>query len=152
MSKCYIPEISIRTIRKPDNIQKLKNLFTHDFICKKIICSNDGFYEINDNSIIKYVILDKKELIFENFLDSFTLLVDNTYVKKFGDVDYLPFECDEIELSIFSFDIPESNNKFVLEYINNRVFDFYFQTKEKIIQNNLFLNNDVSLILKTLNV
>ena len=35
MSKCYIPEISIRTIRKPDNIQKLKKIFTYDFICKK---------------------------------------------------------------------------------------------------------------------
>ena len=30
--------------------------------------------------------------------------------------------------------------------------DFYFKTKEKITQNNIFLNNDVSLILKTLNV
>ena len=82
----------------------------------------------------------------------FTLLVDNTYVKKFGNIDFIPFESHELQLSIFSFDIPESNNKFVLECINNRVLDFYFQTKDKIIQNNIFLNNDVSLILKTLNV
>ena len=27
MSKCYIPEISIRTIRKPENINKLKIIF-----------------------------------------------------------------------------------------------------------------------------
>ena len=152
MSKCYIPEISIRIIRKDEIINNLKSNFTFNKEEKKIICTNDGFYEINDNSILKYVILDKKEFIFENFIDSFTLLVDNTYVKKFGNIDFIPFESQEIEVTVISFDIPESNNKFVLEYTNNRISDFYFQTKEKIIQNNLFLNNDVSLILKTLNV
>tara|TARA_B100000963_G_scaffold48507_1_gene36782 strand:+ start:11322 stop:11780 length:459 start_codon:yes stop_codon:yes gene_type:complete len=152
MSKCYIPEISIRIIRKDEIINNLKSNFTFNKVEKKIICTNDGFYEINDNTILKYVILHKKEFIFENFIDSFTLLVDNTYVKKFGNIDYIPFESQEIEITVLSFDIPESNNKFVLEYTNNRISDFYFQTKEKIIQNNLFLNNDVSLILKTLNV
>ena len=100
---------------------------------KKIICTNDGFYEIKDDSIIKFVILHRKQFIFENFLDSYTLLVDNTYIKKIGNVDFIPFESYELQLSIFSFDIPESNNKFVLEYINNRVSDFYFQTKEQRI-------------------
>ncbi len=152
MSKCYIPEISIRIIRKDEIINNLKSNFTFNKEEKKIICTNDGFYEINDNSILKYVILHKKEFIFENFIDDFTLLVDNTYVKKFGNIDYIPFESQEIEITVLSFDIPESNNKFVLEYTNNRISDFYFQTKEKIIQNNIFLNNDVSLILKTLNV
>ena len=140
MSKCYIPEISIRIIRKDQIINKLKSNFTFNKVEKKIICTNDGFYEIKDDSIIKFVVLDRKQFIFENFVDSYTLLVDNTYIKKIGNVDFIPF------------DIPESNNKFVLEYINNRVSDFYFQTKDKIIQNNIFLNNDVSLILKTLNV
>ena len=152
MSKCYIPEISIRIIRKEQIINKLKSNFTSNKEEKKIICTNDGFYEIKDNSIIKFVILDRKQFIFENFVDSYTLLVDNTYIKKIGNVDFIPFESHELQLSIFSFDIPESNNKFVLECINNRVLDFYFQTKDKIIQNNIFLNNDVSLILKTLNV
>ena len=51
------------------------------------------------------------------------------------------------------FEIPESNNKLVFRIcINKRITDFYFKTKEKITQNNIFLNNDVSLILKTLNV
>lgn len=152
MSKCYIPEISIRIIRKDQIINKLKSNFTFNKVEKKIICTNDGFYEIKDDSIIKFVILHRKQFIFENFLDSYTLLVDNTYIKKIGNIDFIPFESQELQLSIFSFDIPESNNKFVLEYINNRVSDFYFQTKDKIIQNNIFLNNDVSLILKTLNV
>ena len=152
MSKCYIPEISIRIIRKDQIINKLKSNFTFNKVEKKIICTNDWFYEIKDDSIIKFVILDRKQFIFENFVDSYTLLVDNTYIKKIGNIDFIPFESQELQLSIFSFDIPESNNKFVLEYINNRVSDFYFQTKDKIIQNNIFLNNDVSLILKTLNV
>ena len=152
MSKCYIPEISIRTIRKPDNIQKLKNLFTHDFICKKIICSNDGFYEIKENEIIKYINIDNKGVIFENFVNNYTLIACNSYEKKIGCIEFIPYESEELEYNIESFNIPESNNKFILEYINNRVSDFYFKTKEKIIQNNIFLNNDVSLILKTLNV
>ena len=147
MSKCYIPEISIRTIRKPDNIQKLKNLFTHDFICKKIICSNDGFYEIKENEIIKYINIDNKGVIFENFVNNYTLIACNSYEKKIGCIEFIPYESEELE-----YNISESNNKFILEYINNRVSDFYFKTKEKIIQNNIFLNNDVSLILKTLNV
>ena len=67
-------------------------------------------------------------------------------------MEFIPYECEEITITSLIFDIPESNNKLVINYINNRITDFYFQTKEKIKQYNIFLNNDVSLILKTLNV
>ena len=152
MSRCYIPEISIRTIRKPDNINKLKNSLEYDVVSKKIICSIDGFYEIKDNEIIKFINIDNKGAIFENFVDKYTLIACNSYEKKVGSVEFIPFESQELDIHIESFAIPESNNKFILEYKNNRVSDFYFKTKEKITQNNIFLNNDVSLILKTLNV
>lgn len=152
MSKCYIPEISIRTIRKPENINKLKNVFQYDVVNKKIICSIDGFYEIKDNEIIKFINIDNEGIIFENFVEKYTLIACNSYEKKVGLVEFIPFESKELEFHIESFTIPESNNKFILEYTNNRVSDFYFKTKEKITQNNIFLNNDVSLILKTLNV
>ena len=152
MSKCYIPEISIRTIRKNENIHILTSKFDSTKEVKNIICTTDGFYEINDKCFVKYVTFDKEGLIFEKFVNNYTLLVNNSYNKKIGNVDFIPYECEEIELSTLSFQIPDSDNKFVLEYINNRVSDFYFQTKHKIIQNNIFLNNDVSLILKTLNV
>ena len=152
MSKCYIPEISIRSIRKPINISKLKNVFEYDVVSKKIICSIDGFYEIKDNEIIKFINIDNEGIIFENFVEKYTLIACNSYEKKVGLVEFIPFESEELDFHIESFTIPESNNKFILEYINNRVSDFYFKTKEKITQNNIFLNNDVSLILKTLNV
>ena len=67
MSKCYIPEISIRIIRKDEIIHKLKSNFTFNIIKKKIIHTIDGFYEINDNSIIKYVIL-KRLFFFINII------------------------------------------------------------------------------------
>ena len=38
MSKCYIPELSIRTIRKEENINKLKDKFSYNQIIKQIIC------------------------------------------------------------------------------------------------------------------
>lgn len=152
MSKCYIPEISIRTIRRDENISKLKDKFEYTQVIKNIICCCDGFYEITDKCIIKYVTIDKEELIFENFIDKYTLLVNNSYDKKIGFVDYIPYESDLLEISSLIFNIPESNNTFILEMIGNRIIDFYFQTKDKITQNNIFLNNDVSLILKTLNV
>ncbi len=152
MSKCFIPEISIRTIRSDENMSKLKNNFEYEENTKNIICTCDGFYEISDNSIVKYVTIQKDTKIFENFIDKYTLLVDSSYDKKIGFVDFIPYESQEIMLSMLIFNIPESNNKFILEIINNRVVDFYFQTKDKITQNNIFLNNDVSLILKTLNV
>tara|TARA_B100000963_G_scaffold278699_1_gene247123 strand:+ start:19886 stop:20344 length:459 start_codon:yes stop_codon:yes gene_type:complete len=152
MSKCYIPELSIRTIRKSDNINILQETFNKNVINKKIICTIDGYYEVNEKDIIKYISVSKKNMIFENFIDNYTLLVSNSYYKKIGKVEFIPFEAKEINYSIETYDIPESNNKFILEYINNRVNDFYFKTKEKIIHNNIFLNNDVSLILKTLNV
>ena len=82
MSKCYIPEISIRTIRKPDNINKLKNIFEYDVVSKKIICSIDGFYEIKDNEIIKFINIDNEGAIFENFVDKYTLIACNSYEKK----------------------------------------------------------------------
>ena len=152
MSKCYIPELSIRTIRKEENINKLKDTFSYNENVKQIICSIDGFYEITDKSIIKYKTVLFNDLIFENFVDNYTLLVSNSYEKKLGQVEFIPFESEQITISNLIFDIPESNNKLVFKYINKRITDFYFQTKEKITQNNIFLNNDVSLILKTLNV
>lgn len=152
MSKCYIPEISIRTIRNEENMNILKNNYEYTVDTKNIICTNDGFYEVNDKNITKYVKVDKEGLIFENFIENYTLLVNNSYDKKIGIVDFIPFESDEICLSIFTFNLPESDNKLILEMINKRVTDFYFKTKEKITQRNIFLNNDVSLILKTLNV
>lgn len=152
MSRCYIPEISIRTIRNEENMNILKNNYEHTVDTKNIICANDGFYEVNDKNITKYVTVDKEGLIFENFIENYTLLVNNSYNKKVGIVDFIPFESDEIYLNIFTFSIPESDNKLILEMIDKRVIDFYFKTKEKITQRNIFLNNDVSLILKTLNV
>ena len=152
MSKCYIPEISIKTIRRSENITKLKDNFEYSSITKNLICCSDGFYEISDKYITKYVTIDKEGLIFENFINKYTLLINNSYDKKIGFVDFIPFESKEIELTVYSFTIPESNNKLILESVNDRVTDFYFQTKEKITQRNIFLNNDVSLILKTLNV
>ena len=152
MSKCYIPEISIRTIRRDENMSKLKNNLEYEENTKNIIFTCDGFYEINDKSIIKFVTIQKDTMIFENFINKYTLLVDNSYNKKIGLVDFIPFESQEMVLSMLIFNIPESNNKFILETVNNRVIDFYFLTKDKITQNNIFLNNDVSLILKTLNV
>ena len=152
MSKCYIPEISIRTIRNEENMNILKNNYEYTVETKNIICTNDGFYEVSDKNIIKYITIDREGLIFENFIENYTLLVNNSYEKKIGIVDFIPFESSEINLSIFKFNIPESDNKLILEMINKRVTDFYFQTKDKITQRNIFLNNDVSLILKTLNV
>ena len=51
MSKCYIPEINIRNIRNPDNIKKLKNLFTYDVICKKSINNNLILFETLNTNI-----------------------------------------------------------------------------------------------------
>lgn len=152
MSKCYIPELSIRTIRKEENISKLKDTYSFNKIVKQIICAVDGFYEITDKSLIKYKKVLLEDLIFENFVNNYTLLISNSYEKKIGQVEFIPYECEEITVTSLIFDIPESNNKLVINYINNRITDFYFKTKEKITQNNIFLNNDVSLILKTLNV
>ena len=100
MSKCYIPEISIRTIRKPDNINKLKNSLEYDVVSKKIICSIDGFYEIKDNEIIKFINIDNKGAIFENFVDKYTLIACNSYEKKVGSVEFIPFESQELDIHI----------------------------------------------------
>tara|TARA_B000000475_G_scaffold253586_1_gene231969 strand:+ start:4975 stop:5430 length:456 start_codon:yes stop_codon:yes gene_type:complete len=151
MSKCYIPEISTRKINS-ENVSKLKNNFSHNKYNKKFVCGPDGFYELKANTISKFVTIIQNEMIFENFIDKNTLIVSNQYDKKIGDTEYIPFESNDIHIEYICFDIPESNNKFVLEFFNNRCRDFYFQTKDKIKQNNVFLNNDVSLILKTLNV
>ena len=82
MSKCYIPEISIRTIRKNENINILTSNFDSTKEVKNIICTTDGFYEINDKGFVKYVTFDKEGLIFEKFVNNYTLLVNNSYNKK----------------------------------------------------------------------
>ena len=117
MSKCYIPEISIKTIRS-NILDNLKNKFNFVHQIKNIICAPDGFYEINENSLTKFVTVIKNEIIFENFIDKYTLLVSTQYDKKINDTEFIPYESENISIEYFLFDIPESNNKFVLEFIN----------------------------------
>ena len=81
MSKCYIPEISIKTIRS-NIIDELKDKYNFVHNIKNIICAPDGFYEINENSLTKFVTIIKNEIIFENFIDKYTLLVIHNMIKK----------------------------------------------------------------------
>ena len=53
---------------------------------------NDGFYEVTDKNITKYITIDREGFIFENFIENYTLLVNNSYDKKIGIVDFIPFE------------------------------------------------------------
>ena len=107
MSKCYIPEISIKTIRS-NILDNLKNKFNFVHQIKNIICASDGFYEINENSLTKFVTIIKNEIIFENFIDKYTLLVSTQYDKKINDTEFIPYESENISIEYFLFDIPES--------------------------------------------
>ena len=145
MSKCFIPEISIRTIRSDENMSKLKNNFEYEENTKNIICTCDGFYEISDNSIVKYVTIQKDTKIFENFIDKYTLLVDSSYDKKIGFVDFIPYESQEMVISMLIFNMMDLYNStyYDLIYLVPAISIIIFKHSENISR--LINNNENKL-------
>ena len=81
------------------------------------------------------------------------MLGNNNIIKKQENISNLPVYFSDINIKKYIFNIVNSNNKMVLELIDNKVINLYFTSKNKTLNENYyFFNNDISLYLKSLNI
>ena len=151
MMKYYIPEINLRDVRNKNNIiEKFENICNKEIIVEKLILSTDGFYKIENDSLIKYKLVEKNYNYQSNFIDNYSLIGMNYYEKKMGEMFSIPSESKSINIEKLKFNVGKSENYIVFEKRDNKIIDIYFLSKKKINENNIFFNNDVSLFIELL--
>ena len=152
MFQYFVKEININKIT-PQIINKLKDKFNYYEKNEKILLSKKGYFIIDNDNVTLYKIINKESSKQENFLEKFTLLGNNNIIKKQENISNLPVYFSDINIKKYIFNIVNSNNKMVLELIDNKVINLYFTSKNKTLnENNYFFNNDISLYLKSLNI
>lgn len=144
MINIYIPELSNIDIKKITSyLYEKKNK-------KQLICF-DGFYEYINDKLYKFKI--KYDETYKNHIE----IINNTNIFcskkkiiKFDTVHMLPYEHDFIDKQINTYKLSEkSKNNFIVELINNKVSDYYFESFEDF--DNLSLQEDISSFLFKLN-
>ena len=155
MNKYFIPEINLKPIKNNNNniLKKLENKYHMTIENHEIIVTNDGFYKLDNDKLIKYKIINKNSFIKENFIKNMTLIGMNYYHKKIGEVFNIPYEHAKITIKQIKFSIgKESKHFLVIEKIKNKINDLYFLSSKKIDEDNIFFLNDIQSFIETLNV
>ena len=150
MFKYYIPELNLRDIRNKNIIDKFENKFNKEIINNKIILSIDGFYKLEDNSLIQYKFIEKQHNHITNYIDNYTLIGMDCYEKKIQECFSLPYENIAIEITKIKFNIGDSQNYTVFEKKNDKIIDVYFLSKKKIHEDDIFFKKDISLFVNLL--
>ena len=151
MIKYYIPEINLRDIRNKNNIiEKFENMFNKKEIEEKRFISNDGFYKLENDSLIKYKLIEKNYIYYENFLPNFSLIGLDIYNKKIGETFSIPNETNVINFKEIKFNVGNSLNFIVFEIYKNKIIDIYFLSNKKLDEESIFFKNDVSLFIEML--
>lgn len=151
MIKYYIPEINLRDIRNKNNIiEKFENKFNKKEIEEKRYISNDGFYKLENDNLIKYKLIEKSYIYYENFLPNFSLIGLDIYNKKIGETFSIPNESNVINFKEIKFNVGNSLNFIVFEIYKNKIIDIYFLSNKKLDEESVFFKNDVSLFIEML--
>ena len=144
MINIYIPELSNIDIKKITSyLYEKKNK-------KQLICF-DGFYEYINDKLYKFKI--KYDETYKNhveIINNTNIFCSKKKIIKFDTVHMLPYEHGIIDKQINTYKLSEkSKNRFIVELINNKVSDYYFESFEDF--DNLSLQEDISSFLFKLN-
>jgi hypothetical protein len=141
MRNVYIPELSNIDI---NNI----NVFLHKQIDKKIFLGFNGFYEYIDDVLYKFKINTGDNDKIEK-LNNINIYCTQKNIIKFESVNQIPYEHEmkNIQKNIYKTS-GNSKNKFVVELIDNKVCDYYFESNEEF--ENKSLQEDIITFLSKL--
>ena len=130
--KYYIQDLPIHKI----NFNKLKNDLYYEDNTKNIILSNNGYFTIYNNQYYHHFVdiskVQKDECYykFKNYLDNYTLYVDNnTWIRK--KVYSIPVNHEQITVKEHLFKLNESCNvSFIVEKTEKgEICDVFFQSQ-----------------------
>lgn len=140
MVNIFIPELSNIDIKNIEMYLKNKT-------DKKMFLGFNGFYEYINNTLCKFKIKDE-----ESFSDKIEILDDtNIYctknkIIKFEIVNQIPYEHEIKNIQKYIYKTSDnSKNRFIVELINNKVCDYYFESDEEF--ENKSLQEDIMSFL-----
>ena len=141
MRNIYIPELSNIDI---NNI----NMFLHKQINKKIFLGFNGFYEYINNVLFKFKINTGDDGKIEK-INNTNIYCTKKGIIKFESVNQIPYEHEmkNIQKNIYKTS-DNSKNKFVVELIDKKVCDYYFESNEEF--ENKSLQEDIITFLSKL--
>ena len=92
------------------------------------IYSHENIHVIQNNKLYKLDIHDGDVTIYENYFDSINLNIDSSIIKKSQEfVSHIPNNHTKIEKNIYYYKLRDKSPlSFVLEYVSNKIVDFYF--------------------------
>lgn len=109
----------------------------------KIIYSDDGIYKIYDSNIHHFII--KKEASKTIYCQAGKFQCDMSEI-SYDKINYIPFNHKLIDITQYKYKV---NNKiyFVIEYVNNDIYNVYFDTRDcdDIVINTI---NDIINLIK----
>tara|TARA_X000000368_G_C22921732_1_gene663384 strand:- start:111 stop:533 length:423 start_codon:yes stop_codon:yes gene_type:complete len=140
MKKYYIDQL---------DLNKIKNLKYKSIIYSEhLILTNTHLIKIINNEYIKYCFIEKQPTIKNNFFENKDLYIDNSFFKKNGHEDQIPYNHEKIEVLYYKYKI-NNNSKiyFVKEYLNKELIDYYFLSDENVD----IVENSIITFLEQLN-
>jgi hypothetical protein len=136
MDKYYIEKFDINTI--------IENKKADSVYIENLILTDSGFIKIIKDNYVNFIF--KKNVnnqIINDFLDNSNLYIQKNSFIKDSVVNCIPMNHKKIELEIHKYKFEKIN--FVIEYINNKIKDYYF-----ISDKNLDITNIQKYILRFL--
>lgn len=160
--KIYIEKLPITNLIKI--VPSLKKYLVNTKQQLEII-SNEGLFYIDDSKAYKITIRDKDVIAHKNYYNNFSLIVDYSY-KTTIETNQIPNHNIETLHKYYYFALNKNSKlQFVIQsYSNNvedfnniddfnniKICDFYFEIKEDIEINNIFLKDEINVFLSLLN-
>ena len=129
-------------------------------IKKKLeIVTSNGEYYIDNYKTYKMVINDKDIVVYNNYFNNFSLLVDYSYLEMI-ETSQVPNSNIEMVTNYLYFSLNKNSKiKFVVNAINDNIddiinlnpLDFYIEVDGDIDINDIFYKDEINLFLSLLN-
>lgn len=118
------------------------------------VYSTDGIYNIDSNNLVKLNYTDIPITSINNYYKDISILIDKSYI-NIEKVSQLPPEHIAISINKQSFFVNKTSPiKMILETINdnnNTLYNFYFEMKDELDINNVFIKEELIVFLSLLN-
>ena len=138
------------------------------FVCSESyiqICSEDGIYQIDNYSIKKQIIIDKKIQIFKEYYEEFTLIADPSYytLQKVNKIPcnhivsnmkrcfFTPDKKSPLKLVIEGTILEETVCNQLSNIYNMDPYDIYLEVDKEIDLNDELVKREIIVLLSLLN-
>lgn len=148
MVKYYLIHDNDNNIFTFKNVEKIKHKLYFKENKVKIILTNKGIFKPINNLFVHYKFIDNDVKIFNNYINNYNLLIDDSKWIKTNEYNVIPPEHKLLEENIITFKLNEkSRTQFIFEEING-IMDNYIQSDDGV--DSFSLKEDIITFLSLL--